>query len=116
MSESMEYNTSTEDFNSGSEISFKNEIKRYNLHKDEFPKEKIPEDIEKLKELRRKIKQMWEDGSIRDITIIELANRQYDRNSPYYADMEHFHNMMNEYETINCNNPQCSGSSLKTFG
>lgn len=105
MSESIGSNTltSTEKFeiDPGYDISssFEQQIKRYNLHTDEFPEEKIPEDIEKLKTLRSEIKQMYNDGSIRDITIKELANKEYDKSNASYAAMEYFHNMMNEYET-----------------
>ena len=81
--------------------SFKQQIERYNLHTDEFPEEKIPEDIEELKTLRSEIKQMYNDGSIRDVTIEELSNKEYDKSSASYAAMDYFHNMMNKYkETV----------------
>ena len=41
---------------------------------------------------------MYNDGSISDITIKELSNKEYDKSSASYAAMEYFHNMMSEYQ------------------
>jgi hypothetical protein len=107
MSESIGSNTltSTEslEIDPGYDIStsFEQQIERYNLHNDEFPEEKIPEDILILKDLRGQIRQMYNDDScINDYRIEVILNKEYDESNDCYHNMEYFRKMMNEYQRI----------------